>query len=69
MFLRTANALEMVKVFYPVIIRIGCLLQIIVLAIYRKDINKVLVDLQNAVNLSKIPYIPFFKRILLLFLF
>lgn len=52
MFLRTASTLEMVKVFYLVIIRLGCLLQIIVLAIYRKDINRVLVDLQIAVNLS-----------------
>lgn len=52
MLFRAENALEMLKAFYLVIIRSGISMQITALAIHRKGVYKVLVDLQNIVNLS-----------------
>lgn len=60
MFIRTRDILEMAQVFYPVIIILGCALQLLVLVIRRKDINRLLADVQRFVNLRNI--LAYFSR-------
>lgn len=52
MFLRTADVLEISQTFYPVITTLGCAVQLLVLVIYRKDINRLITDMQIIVNTS-----------------
>lgn len=54
MFLRAADILEIAEAFYPVILELGGSVQLLVLAIYRKDINRLLNDLQKFVKISNI---------------
>lgn len=52
MFFRTAEVIEMVQVLYPVIAALGRTLQLVVLAVFRKDVSRLVVDMQRFVNLS-----------------
>lgn len=62
MFLRAADILEMAEVFYPVIIAIGNAVQLLILAIHRKDISILLEDIRRIVALCNTS-IPSFSAI------
>lgn len=52
MVFRTASVLEVVQVFYPISSMFGRILQFLILSLYRKDVYRLLTDLQTFVNLS-----------------
>lgn len=52
MFLRAADILEVAEVFYPVIVLLGNAVQVLILAIHRRDINRLLAEMQKFVNNS-----------------
>lgn len=56
LILRTADFLEMAQVFYPIVAIFGRTLQILVFAIHRKDILRLLDEMQKFANLSMIPF-------------
>lgn len=56
MFLRAADIIEMAQTFYPVIAPLGRVVQILVLAVFRKDISSLLAEMQKFVNLSNIKF-------------
>lgn len=54
MFVRTANVIEMAQVFYPIISLLGHSLKLVIIAGFRKNVKKLLAEMQEIVNLSKI---------------
>lgn len=54
MILRAANALELARVFYLVAMRVSCAFMLLVVTVYRKDINRLLANMQQFVNLSNV---------------
>lgn len=52
MILRANDATEIAQAAYMVTIRMGCVLQLVVLTTHRTDINRLLADMQQFVNLS-----------------
>lgn len=51
-FIRAADAIELARILYPVVAIQGRFLQLLVLAIFRKDISRLLSDMQKFINLS-----------------
>lgn len=56
MFCRTADVLEMAHSLYPVSSILGCTMQFIVLAVHRKDFNRLLNAMQQFVNKGNFCY-------------
>lgn len=52
MFLRAADAKEVAQTLYSAVSILGRALQLIVFAVLRTDINKLIADIQTFVNLS-----------------
>lgn len=52
MFLRAVDILEVAQAFHPMIAMLCRVLQLLVLAVHRKDIKKLLAKLEQFVNFS-----------------
>lgn len=68
MFLQSVDVLDRVKVFYQIVGALGVILQSILLVSHRKEIKRLLADMQRFISLSKI-LIPNFGYMFLTYLY